>query len=230
MLVCDATPVVSTAYWRLLAWGCVEERLEVTGNECKTLSLERKRNLAGQRWVGSLSEKSNARVELQGCEWRKFMRMPKASSLTTKAACSLGIPLILALSSCTKNAQQRPGAIYERDTIAEIQEPRNSPSASSTELKGVTPQKEISSDTMMQEKKSPLVDTLVGSVYVSGNEPFTRLTLALQDGKSSVFVEADSTQSKQLRKLQGRMVKVFGTIVRSETGDYIRVNEFVIVR
>jgi hypothetical protein len=74
------------------------------------------------------------------------------------------------------------------------------------------------------------MDTLVGSVYISGNEPFTRLTLALVDGKSSIFLDADTTQSKQLRKLQGRVVRIVGAIVRSEAGDRIRVNEFVIVQ
>lgn len=74
------------------------------------------------------------------------------------------------------------------------------------------------------------MDTLVGSVYVSGNEPFTRLTLALEDGKSSIFVEADTTQSKQLRQLQGRVVRISGSIIKNGTGDYIRVNEFVIVQ
>jgi hypothetical protein len=74
------------------------------------------------------------------------------------------------------------------------------------------------------------MDTLVGSVYVSGNEPFTRLTLALEDGKSSIFVDADTAQTKQLRKLQGRIVRIVGVIMKSEAGDRIRVNEFVIIQ
>ena len=151
-------------------------------------------------------------------------------SWSTKGACFFGILLILALSSCTKNAQTRPDATHERDTAAEIPELRDSLSATSTELKGVTPPKEISSHPAMQEKRSRLVDTLVGSVYVSGNEPFTRLTLALEDGRSSIFIQADSTQSQQLRKLQGRVVRIFGPIIKSGTGDYILVNEFVIVQ
>ena len=74
------------------------------------------------------------------------------------------------------------------------------------------------------------VDTLVGAVYVSGNEPFTRLTLALNDGRSSIYIEADTTLSKQLRKLQGRVVRIFGSVVRNGTGDFVRVNEFAVVQ
>ena len=74
------------------------------------------------------------------------------------------------------------------------------------------------------------MDTLIGSVYVSGNEPFTRLTLALKDGKSSIFVDADTTQSKQLRTLQGRVVRIVGVIVKSEAGNFIRVSEFLVIQ
>jgi hypothetical protein len=134
------------------------------------------------------------------------------------------------LSSCMRNVQHRVDATHERRTADEIPELRDSLSSSSTELKGATPLKEISGDTMMQEKRSTLVDTLVGSVYVSGNEPFTRLTLALEDGRSSIFIQADSTQSRQLRKLQGRVVRISGLIIKSGIGNCIRVNEFVIVQ
>ncbi len=158
------------------------------------------------------------------------MRTQEASSLAARGACSVVILLILPLSSCTKNAQQHAGAIHERDSAAEVQKPRDTLSASLAVVKGIVQQKGISTESVMQESKSSVVDTLVGSVYISGNEPFTRLTLALENGTSSIFVEADTTQSKQLRKLQGRTVKVSGTIVRGGIGDYIRVKEFVIVQ
>lgn len=74
------------------------------------------------------------------------------------------------------------------------------------------------------------LDTLVGSVYLSGNEPFTRLTLALSDKGGNIYIEADTTQSKQLRKLQGRVVKILGSIVKAGIGDYIRVNEFITIQ
>jgi hypothetical protein len=150
-------------------------------------------------------------------------------SLTSKGARSFGILLILASSSCTKNPQQQPPAMHERDTVTGIQELRDSISGSSIR-KSVAPDGVIPTDPKVQEKGSTLVDTLVGSVYVSGNEPFTRLTLALDDGRKGIFLKADSATSRQLLKLQGKVVRIFGRTVRSGTGDYVHVDEFVLVQ
>ncbi len=174
------------------------------------------------------------KVRLEGINSYATPKLPpgqgKLSFLTTKCVFSFSILLILALPSCMKKSDQRQQAIRERDTVAGIKELRDSISGSLLISKGIASQKKTSSDTTLQKKGSMLVDTLVGSVYVSGNEPFTRLTLALKDGGSNIFIQADTTQSKQLRKLQGRVVKIFGPIVKSGTGDYVRVNEFVIVQ
>ncbi|MCX6142040.1 MAG: hypothetical protein NTZ35_02350 [Ignavibacteriales bacterium] len=154
----------------------------------------------------------------------------KLSSMAVRRAYSFCILFLLALASCTKNSQPQAGATREGDTVTKVQELRDSIPRSLLKSKGVAPPEKISSDITLQEKGSMLLDTLLGSVYVSGNEPFTRLTLALKDGRSSIFIQADTTQSKQLRKLQGRVVRISGSIVKSGTGDYIRVNEFVIVQ
>ena len=140
------------------------------------------------------------------------------------------ILLILALASCMKDSQPQSNAKQERDTVARSQELRDSISGSSFSSTGVTPQEKGPSDITLKEKGSMLVDTLVGTVYVSGNEPFTRLTLALKDRRKSIYIEADTIQSEQLRKLQGRVVRISGSIVKSGIGDCMRVNEFVIIQ
>jgi hypothetical protein len=149
--------------------------------------------------------------------------------MRARSACFLSLLLILALASCTKSSQLRPGEIREGDRVAKVQELRDSISRSLLRSEAVAPREKDKADTTLQEKGSLQLDTLTGTVYVSGNEPFTKLTLALEDGKSSIFIEADTTQSQQLRKLQGRVVKVSGSIVKSGLGNYIRINEFVIV-
>jgi hypothetical protein len=128
------------------------------------------------------------------------------------------------------NPAPRQSASLEGDTVTHVQELRDSISRSLLRSRDVAPQGKPSSSAPLQEKGSMSMDTLVGSVYVSGNEPFTRLTLALEDGKSSIFVDADTAQTKQLRKLQGRIVRIVGVIMKSEAGDRIRVNEFVIIQ
>ena len=143
---------------------------------------------------------------------------------------TFSILLILALASCMKDSQPRSNATKGRDTVARSQELRDSISGSSFSSIGVTLQEKGSSDITLKEKGSMLVDTLVGTVYVSGNEPFTRLTLALEDRRKSIYIEADTIQSEQLRKLHGRVVRISGAIVKSGTGDYMRVNEFVLVQ
>lgn len=154
----------------------------------------------------------------------------RSSSVTHRGARGLCVFLVLALASCARNPAARQGALLEGDTVTHVQELRDSISRSLLKSRDVAPRGKTSSSAPLQEKGSMSMDTLVGSVYVSGNEPFTRLTLALEDGKSSIFLDADTTQSKQLRKLQGRVVRIVGAIVRSEAGDRIRVNEFVIVQ
>lgn len=148
----------------------------------------------------------------------------------TKGVCSFSILLILTLSSCMKNSREERRSMGERDTVARIQELRDSLSRFSMRSKGVAPREKISSDTMFQKKASALVDTIVGSVYVSGNEPFTRLTLALEDGRSAIVIRADSNLSRQLLMIQGRVVRIIGRIVKTSAGDYVCVNEYVIVQ
>ena len=174
------------------------------------------------------------RVRVKGTNSCSTPRLPpgqvKQPLLTNKGVFLFSILLLLALSSCTKQPDQRSRAIRERDSVARIQELRDSIAGSLLISKGIASQERISSDIALKEKGLMLVDTLVGTVYVSGNEPFTRLTLAMKDGRSSIYIQADTTQSKQLRKMQGRVVKISGPIVKSGTGECIRVNKFVIVQ
>ena len=148
--------------------------------------------------------------------------------MTVRGASSLFMLLILVLASCTKNPQLRTSEALGGDTVTKVQELRDSVSRSVSQ--GAAQRGVSSSGTSSPEKGSMRVDTLVGAVYVSGNEPFTRLTLALNDGRSSIYIEADTTLSKQLRKLQGRVVRIFGSVVRNGTGDFVRVNEFAVVQ
>ncbi len=69
------------------------------------------------------------------------------------------------------------------------------------------------------------VDTLEGTLYVSGNVPFTRLTLYLA-GKKTVYLNADETVTKELRQLQGQRIRVAGRTVKGPTGNEIVVKEF----
>lgn len=52
--------------------------------------------------------------------------------------------------------------------------------------------------------------TLVGILYVTGNEPFTRLSLQTQDGRMYGFQDDSTGIMIALRKLQGRRVEVRG--------------------
>lgn len=143
---------------------------------------------------------------------------------------TFSILLVLVLASCSKNSQMKSNASQERDTVAGAQELRDSTSRLLLNAKDVASEKKSSHEAELKEKGLPTLDTIVGTIYVSGNEPFTRLTLALIEGTSNMYIEADTTQSKQLRKLQGRVVKVFGAVVKNGTGDFFRVKEFSIVQ
>jgi hypothetical protein len=153
----------------------------------------------------------------------------KAPSMTVRNVPMLLMLLILTFASCTKNSQPQPNGTRNGGTDMKVQELRDSISRSLLRTGVVATGEKSKGDTLVQEKGSMMLDSLVGTVYVSGNEPFTRLTLALEDGRSNYFLEADTTQSKQLRMLQGRVVKICGPIVRNGMGDFIRVNKFVIV-
>ena len=174
------------------------------------------------------------KVRLKGTNSCSAPRLPpgqvKQPSLTNKGVSLFSMLLFLALPSCMKKSEQPPRAMRERDSVVGIQELRDSIAGSLLISNSIASQERISSDIALKEKGSMLVDTLVGTVYVSGNEPFTRLTLAMKDERSSIYIQADTTQSKQLRKMQGRVVKISGPIVKSGTGECIRVNEFVIVQ
>lgn len=52
--------------------------------------------------------------------------------------------------------------------------------------------------------------TLVGILYVTGNEPFTRLSLQTQNGRMYGFQDDSTGIMIALRKLQGRRVEVRG--------------------
>ena len=163
-------------------------------------------------------------------EGSKGMKSFQLPSLTGWGAFSFCILLLVILPSCAKNPRHQTPETSGRDTLARTQELRDSSSGSSRRMDGATLQAEAPGDRGALGNGSGLVDTLVGSVHVVGNEPFTRLALALEQGRRSIFIQADTTRSRQLRTLQGRVVRIFGTIVRNETGDYVRLHEFMIVQ
>ena len=51
-------------------------------------------------------------------------------------------------------------------------------------------------------------DILVGILYVTGNEPFTNLSLQTDDGRMHVIRKDSTLLYQDLRKLQGQRVRV----------------------
>ncbi len=68
-------------------------------------------------------------------------------------------------------------------------------------------------------------DTMTGTLYVAGNEPFTKLALYISSD-TVFYVEADSSLKSQLWQLQGKRVRVIGMIKSSPMGTEINVSSF----
>jgi len=79
------------------------------------------------------------------------------------------------------------------------------------------------------KSKTVASDTLVGEIYVAGNEPFTRLMLSLGPTKS-INLEADTMVLKKLRRMQGERIKIVGTIKKSIMGKAIVIKKYRVVK
>lgn len=97
------------------------------------------------------------------------------------------------------------------------------PASTASKEKKVT-QDSLSSMTL-QKNTSTMNDTVVGIIYVAGNEPFTHLMLALSPSVQ-YLVEADSSSKAQLWQLQGKKVGIIGIKRTSPMGTSIQAKSF----
>jgi hypothetical protein len=65
----------------------------------------------------------------------------------------------------------------------------------------------------------------IGTIYVSGNEPFTRLQLTTSTNVS-YQIKADSATYHQLWQLQGQQVIVQGEVRQTPLGNVISVQKY----
>ena len=91
----------------------------------------------------------------------------------------------------------------------------NSEQAEKTPVLQATQKKTAAKDTISSTTSpfftSTTKDSVTGILYVTGNEPFTKLALYIST--DTVFqVEADSSIKSQLWQLQGKRVSIIGTI------------------
>jgi hypothetical protein len=82
-----------------------------------------------------------------------------------------------------------------------------------------------SSSLALQKRTSIVNDTVVGVIYVTGNEPFTHLMLTLSPNVQ-YLIEADSSSKAQLWQLQGKRVSVIGIKKTSPMGTSIQTKSF----
>ncbi len=91
--------------------------------------------------------------------------------------------------------------------------------------------KEVTADKDTISSKTPLYftstgkDTVTGTLYVTGNEPFTKL--ALYVSSDTIFhIETDSSIKSRLWQMQGKRVSVIGIKKSSPAGIMINVSSF----
>ncbi len=120
------------------------------------------------------------------------------------------------LSACAREQQQpaRPSPEASAGTQG------GQPSASRTDDSAAA----VQSRTVPPDRR----DTLTGTLYISGNVPFTRLTLSVDD-KRSIRLQADSVLEKELWQLQGKRVLVAGRIVGGPMGNEMKGEEYRVV-
>ena len=66
---------------------------------------------------------------------------------------------------------------------------------------------------------------IVGTLYVSGNEPFVKLHLAADNGKK-YQLETDSLTLRQLWQLQGRHISISGKEQQTQLGIILYVKDY----
>ena len=77
----------------------------------------------------------------------------------------------------------------------------------------------------LQKHTSTINDTVVGIIYVAGNEPFTHLILALSPSVQ-YLIETDSSSRAQLWQLQGKKVNIIGIKKTTPMGISIQTSSF----
>jgi hypothetical protein len=130
---------------------------------------------------------------------------------------------VLTLSSCTRKELQN-----RQSTADTVKTGSRAERVSTDDSAGVTIHPSESSSGTGESTLTP-VDTVAGEVYVAGNEPFTRVMLAISSTKS-IDCEGDSAVLKTLRGIQGERVTIIGTMKKSVMGAAIVIKEFYRVR
>ena len=72
-------------------------------------------------------------------------------------------------------------------------------------------------------------EKLKGRIYITGNEPFTRL--ALKDKNGNVYyLQCEKNMKEQLWELQGKAVVIYYVSIDSnEAGKFVKVKEFKVI-
>ena len=72
-------------------------------------------------------------------------------------------------------------------------------------------------------------EELKGRIYITGNEPFTRL--ALKDRKGDVYyLQCEKNMKEQLWELQGKAVVIYYVSIDSnEAGKFVKVKKFKVI-
>lgn len=152
------------------------------------------------------------------------------------------IIIILFLTSCTRQQQEEQKPSSDPATCGnqngnqgchEEQKP-SSDTTAKTILPAVQDTIKSSANKYMTSSRSrklrtAAADTLVGEIYVAGNEPFTRLMLSLGPSKS-INLEADTTVLKKLWRMQGERIKIVGTIKKGLMGKAIVIKKYRVVK
>lgn len=78
-------------------------------------------------------------------------------------------------------------------------------------------------------RNPPEPRTVKGMIFITGNEPFTRL--ALEDIKGNVYyLQCSKEMEKKLWDLQGKEVLIYyDSINTNEAGTFVKIKEYVII-
>ncbi len=129
----------------------------------------------------------------------------------------------LSLSACARQDQQDQQSTADTVKTASPSDRASTGDSAGVPIHPSTPQSRV------VESKLAAVDTVVGEVYVAGNEPFTRVMMSLAASKS-IVLEGDSAIVKKLREMQGEHIRVVGTMKKSVMGTAIVIKEFYRVK
>ncbi len=133
---------------------------------------------------------------------------------------TLAVLIVLFVSSCSRQKQEEQKPVS--DTTAKV----TPPAAADTTKPSV---EKLPTLSRSEKPETAAADTVVGGVYVAGNEPFIRLMLSLGPSKS-INLEGDSAIIKTLWKMQGERIRVVGTIRKSVMGNAIIIKEYQVVK